>query len=137
MPRGGARPGAGRKPGSKAGTKSIAKAVIKAEERKRRAAPAMQGLLDSLEVMRRGLQIMVNEVGPALKAIHDRAAGEKDAKTQLATVRELKGTVLDAHTIAKDLAPYEHRRLAGEKPLDQDKAQGPAQNLVVAEELAV
>lgn len=127
MPRGGARPGAGRKPGSS--PKADSKAVIKREETRRRqearAAPVLEGMLDSLTVMRRGLQIMVNEVAPALKKVHDIAAENKDTKEQLAVVRELKSTILDSHTIAKDLAPYEHRRLAGEKPLDQDKREGP------------
>lgn len=80
---------------------------------------------------------MVNEIAPALKKIHDLAAETNDPKAQLAAVQVLKGTILDAHTIAKDLAPYEHRRLAGEKPLDQDKDKGPPILTLTAEEVAL
>lgn len=135
MPRGGARPGAGRKPGSTNTAKALAKAEIKARARER-AAPIMEGMLDSLEVMRRGLQIMVNEVAPALKLLHDLSVERRDLEGVKASTLELKRTVLDAHTIAKDLAPYEHRRLAGEKPLAQDAPEGPPVLVLTAAEIA-
>ena len=93
--------------------------------------------LDSLATMRWCLSMMFDEVAPALKRIHDLAVEASDAKTQLAALRELKGTALDTHSIAKDIAPYEHRRLAGEKPLDQDDTKGPPVLTLPAIEQAV
>jgi hypothetical protein len=139
MPRGGARPGAGRKPKSASGPKALAKAAIKHEERKKRAAPAMEAMLDSLEVMRGCLHMAYNEIPEFLKQVRDVAAGQDgsvDGKLLLESVRALRSSIVDCHTIAKDIAPYEHRRLAGEKPLDQDKPSGPPVLTLTAAEIA-
>lgn len=119
MPRGGARPGAGRKPGSK----SLIRAGLKQKHRERPNVH-IEGEIDSLAAMRACLALIYNEVPDALKKVRD-LCGEGDPKVLLEAIRSLRLAILDTHTIAKDIAPFEHRRLAGEKPLDQDKAAGP------------
>ena len=125
MPRGGRREGAGRKPGAT----SLVR--VKRAERAR-----LESVLDSLEVMRGCLGLAYNEIPEFLKQVRELAVGQ-DPKVLLEAIRALRTSIVDCHTIAKDIAPYEHRRLAGEKPLDQDDTKGPPVLTLPAIEQAV
>lgn len=135
MPRGGARPGAGRKPGSV--TKNALTKVI--DRRKREGRPAADpkpSQVDSLMVMRQCLGLVYNDVMDHLKTVRDIAVEGKDHKALLEAVLVLKSTIQSCAAIAKDIAPFEHRRLAGEKPLDQDRPAGPPALMLTAAEIA-
>ena len=134
MPRGGKREGAGRKPGS-VSTTALVRAIEK-QKRKAEQMPLVEDALDSLQVMRGCLGMAYTEIPEALKQVRD-LAEKQDPKILLEAVRALRVSIVDCHTIAKDIAPYEHLRLAGEKPLDQDAAKGPPVLTLTAIEQAV
>lgn len=104
MAKGGARPGAGRKPGS---------ATRKTREI---AEQASADGITPLEVMLRAMREHV-ELADALRdqAIEAEAAvliGDVDADLPMKLRRAALGAIGDASTLAKDAAPYMHARLA-------------------------
>lgn len=101
MPRGGARPGAGRKPGS-----TITKTREVAE------AAARDGITP-LEVMIRAMRAYVDEAD----RLHEEAVtvelvGEGDTRETVTALRKASlGAITAAAGVAKDAAPYMHPRL--------------------------
>lgn len=118
-------------------TKKLPALVIGEADKARREARKEQldEGLDSLAMMRRCLKMIANEIPPALAKVREIAAEANDQSTLLKAVVVLKETIIDCHTVAKDIAPYEHRRLAGERPLKDET--GPRTLVLTAQERAL
>jgi len=125
MGHGGARKGAGRKP---RGVNANALATVDAYQKARAEAQdadyedvkgtPLSFLLDAVEWYR-------SEAPLELKKILDPATPPEEKKMRLAIFTEFRSLKREGAAIARDAAQCIHRRLMGERPLDQDRPQGP------------
>ena len=128
MPRGGRRPGAGRPRGST--QKALAKIIERAEGQ---APPPPDAELTPLDIMLDNIRWYRTHAVETLRKILDPKTPDEERKLRLQVFMEERGLRGALQNAAKDAAPYMHRRLHGEKPMDEDRSKVPVA-LIVEEE---
>ena len=119
-------------------TTGKALSLAKMEDNKERGrGRAVAPEFKALEVMRRCLSMALADLPEVVKAAKDTAAEAKDGKTILEAARVFASNLDRCFGYSKDIAPYESRRLAGERPLDQDAQVGPPVLVLTAADKAL